>query len=54
MFEGGPSSGITAFDDSFPGKMWYHLHYTPTFDKPFPAVPHASLQLVILLAKHGV
>lgn len=35
VFEGGPSSGITAFDDSFPGKMWYHLHYTPTFDKPF-------------------
>ena len=35
MFEGGPSSGITSFDNVFSGKMWYHLHYTPASDKPF-------------------
>lgn len=35
MLEGGPAEGLTAYDRLFPGKMWYHLHYTPAADQPF-------------------
>lgn len=35
ILEGGPADGLSAYDKRFPGKMWYHLHYTPGADQPF-------------------